>query len=417
MKQDHPADSPPPASNIFLARQPIFDTSRRVIGYELLFRSGFQNFFDQSIDGDSASSRVLVDTFLLMGLKVLTNGKPAFINFTRELLLRQVATLFPREILVPEILETLNFDPPLVEACRALKTAGYRLALDDFVPDAPCEPLLPYLDIIKVDFMLCEGDQRREIARRFRSLPVRLLAEKVETMTDFHQGMELGYSLFQGYFFSRPVIISGRDITGYKLNYLRILQEINRQQLDFNRLDTIIRQDVSLSYKLLRFINSAAFAFPASIQSIHQALTLLGEREFRKWASLVALKELGADKPEELVIHSIIRALFMETLATRAGFGDDAGECFLLGLFSLIDAFLDRPLDEILDELPLSDEIKTTLRGEVTRFHPVFVLGLAYETGDWEAFSRLVRDSGLSERDVPECFIRAVRDATRVYRA
>ncbi len=404
------------ATQIFVARQPIFENNGKVFGYELLFRSGLDNFFPVGTNPDEASSKVLHNSFLLFGIDVLIGGKRAFINLTRNLLLNEVATLFPADHMVVELLETIEPDEEVIATCKKLKDLGYLLALDDFVYDKRMQPLVELADIIKVDFLSTDQKQRAELTKQIGSRKVRLLAEKVETEADADQARELGYLLFQGYFYSRPKVIGGRDIPGYKLNYLQLLQEAMREELSLERMEKIVCRDVSLAYKLLRFINSAAFSFRSRVQSIHHALVLMGLREVRKWVSLVVLTGIGKDKTEELVVNSLVRARFCELLAPRVGLGDRSSDLFLMGMFSMVDAFLDRPMAEILSSLPLNEDIKTALLGGANRFRDVYELTVAYERGIWDGLSEYTAALNLKEEDVPQIYLQSLEMTRQVYR-
>ncbi len=395
---------------VFVARQPIFDRHLKVHGYELLFRSSYENAYDCP-DGDRATSTVIANSFLLIGIDALVGKKRAFINFTKNLIRNETATLLPKEIVSVEILEDVPADPETLMACRYLKQLGYTLVMDDFVFREDLVPLIELADIIKIDFINTSPADRREWIRRFGSRNLRFLAEKVETRTDFDEALELGYSFFQGYFFSKPVIISGSDVPGYKVNYLRILREINHPALDFDRIENLIKQDVSLTYKLLKFINSAAFGFRTRIRSVRQALVLLGLREVIKWVSLITLRGLGMDQPDELIITTVVRARFAELLAPLAGFPDQGPEMFLMGLFSMLDVFIGKPMAEALNDLPISEEIKNALLGRAGRYTELLTLVLAYEKGDWEETIRMAGRLNVREDDLPVLYRNAVEQS------
>ena len=368
--------------DIFVARQPIFNRRQEVYGYELLYRSGINTFYS-CLDGDQATSEVITNSFLLIGLETLTRGKIAFINFTKNLLEDEIATLLPKEQIVIEVLQDIEPDGKTLRACRRLKELGYRLALDDFIYDEKFIPLIEMSDIIKVDFLTTDKKERRALVERIGRQKISFLAEKVETREDFIQAKELGYSYYQGYFFSKPLIIASRDIPSYKLTFIRLLQEIHKPEIDFDRLEKLVKTDVSLTYKLLKFINSILFGFYSEIRSIKQALAILGEKEIRKWLSLIALQSMGKNKPDELMVTALCRARFCELVASRVGLGERSSDLFLLGMFSLIDAFLDQPMAKILDALPIAEEIKLALLGRENRFQEVYALVLTYETGNY----------------------------------
>ena len=392
----------------FIARQPIFDSQKRVFAYELLFRSSLENVFKHP-DPDQATSKVITDAFFLFHMPTLTEGKRAFINFTRETLLQEYAQLIPKDSIVVEIPETIDPDSEVVEACRKLKQAGYLLAMDDFVYHERYTPLLKLTDFIKVDFLSTREEERRSLYKAFAPLGIRLLAEKVETSESFLEASEIGYSYFQGYFFCKPTIIQGKDIPGFKQHYFEILREIHRPEMNFDRLEGFIKREVSLSYKLLRYINSAFFGLRNKINSIKQALALLGEKEIKKWVSLVTLANMGKDKPEELAVHTVTRAKFCESLAPYAGLLNRAGDLFLVGLFSLIDAFLDRPKSDILTEIPIDNEIKEAILGEENRLGRVYRFVLSYETGDWGRLAEQRIKIGVDETSPPQLYLDAVK--------
>ena len=394
----------------FMARQPIFDRNKNIYGYELLFRHGLENFFDETLCKDFASSKVLLDSFLLFDLKELTRGRRAFLNFTEKVLLSEVAMAFSRDAIIIELLENIAPGQDIVATCAKLKSKGYLLALDDFQYHPSYEPLIQLADIIKIDFLLTKGEERRTIVQKGGG-KVKFLAEKIETLEEYHQAMEMGYSYFQGYFFCRPIIIEGKEIPSHKLNLVQILKEIHQPDIDFNQIAKIIQRDVSLSYKLMRFINSAAFGFLTEIHSIRHALNLLGIYEFKKWISLVLLSQMGSDKPNELMINSLIRAKFCELVAESTGQKEKKPLFFLMGLFSLIDAFLDRPMAEILQELPIPKEVKSAILGEDKQGLLNQVLGLIvnYEQSKWDTVAEIASALKLPERVVLEHYLVAIK--------
>lgn len=387
-------------TKVHVARQPIFDRVQNVFGYELLFRSNFINMYDGT-NGDQATRSVIMNSFLLIGIETLTNGKIAFINFTANLLKNNIPAMLPKQWVAVEILEDVIPDAEIISACKKLKQDGYLLVLDDFVFTPEYIPLIKLADIIKVDFRATPREERWQLIRYLRDYHVKFLAEKIETQEDFQDALHMGYSYFQGYFFCKPVIMSGKNLSGYKANYLHILQEINRSELEFSQIEDIIKKDVSLSYKLLKFINSPIFGFRNTISSLRQSLTLLGQKELKKWVSLIALNGVADDKPGELILMSLIRARFLESLASIKMPKPQVADAFLMGMFSHIDVLLDRPLQEILDEISLDEEVKCALldKGH-NQFSVLYKLILAYEKGDWEACSGYAVDMELDERDV-----------------
>lgn len=398
---------------VFVARQPIFDKQQKVFGYELLYRLGYDNYYDE-LDGDRATADVIANSFLLIGIEALTGGKRAFINFSKNLLKSEVAINLPKELVAIEILEDVQVDEEVIAACRKLKQYGYPLVLDDFVFKAEFEPLIDLADIIKVDFLNTPAEIRRELVRRFRTNKLSMLAEKVETREAFEEALEIGYTYFQGYFFSKPVILSGRDISGYKLNYFQVLQEVNRPEPDFDRLESVIKRDVSLSYMLLKYINSAAYGFRTKINSIKHALVMLGLKEVKKWVSLIVLRGMGEDKPDEIMTSSIIRAKFGELIAPMLGLKEQSPDIFLMGMFSMLDAIVDRPMSEVLADLPISEEIKKALLGNRNTYRDVYELIVSYEKGDWGEFFKHVAGFGLDETEIPRLYLESLEWANQL---
>ena len=392
---------------VHVARQPIFDAEKNVVGYELLFRNGTDDFFPD-IDGDQASADVISSSFFLKLVDDLTGGKKAFINFTPRLLKHQLVTILPANSVAMEIDEIAPTDEELLEACRQLKTKGYTIVADDFASWQSSEELIKLADIVKVDFLKTKEAERRSIALRLAPMGIKLLAIKVENYFDFKLAKEYGYKYFQGYFFGRPEVFSGRDIPGYSVNYLNMLRESSRAELDYDKLEQIFRRDVALSFKLLKFINSSFFGFKNKISSVKQALVLMGHKEILKWISLLALQNIAQEKPSELVVLSLVRARFLELMAFQVGWTKRSNQAFLCGLFSMVDAMLDRPMADILKELPLEDDIVTALlRGE-NDLGQLSRMWLHYEKAEWDEFSSAAQALGIEEKDVPELYRQAL---------
>lgn len=368
--------------NIFIARQPIFDQKKNVYAYELLYRHNFSHRASTP-DGEFATLKLIANS-LLIGLRTLTAEKIAFINFNRQLILGEIPMLFPKNLLGVEILETVEPEERVINACKKIRRDGYLLVLDDFIFNERFWPFINLADIIKVDFQFTSPEQRQRLFQRVLSPTVKFLAEKVETEEEYKEAMEQGYHYFQGFFFQKPDIIAWKEIPGYKINYMQILKKIHDPVLEFDGIEEIIKHDVSLTYKLLRFINSASFGFRVAVHSIHHALVLLGKREVKKWLSIIVMSGIGKDRPSELMSHSVIRGRFCEALGKEFKLHSEPSELFLLGMFSLVDSFLGRPMDEVLNELPLEDHIKFPLLGQKGKLWRVLQLVKAYEKADWD---------------------------------
>ena len=398
----------------FIARQPIFDTKGRVYAYELLFRSGLHNYFDCD-DADHAAASVIANSNLLFNLEEMTGGTKAFINCTRKVLLEDLMDTLPRQLAVVEVLEDVVPDDAVIAACQRLKNQGYILALDDFVYHENFEPLLDLADIIKVDFLLSSVEEQEHLAKTMIPRGIKMLAEKVETHEVYEHAKKMGYQLFQGYFFAKPVIISRKDIPTNKIQFLRILKDIHAQEVDFKKLALTIQSEVSLSYKLLKLINSAAFALRHKVTSILQALSLLGLREIRSWVSLLSIASMADDKPAELVVSSLIRARLCEQLAQPCKMGDQQSSMFLMGLFSLLDVIMSRPIEEILQEITVEENVMEALSGTPGTLRTILDLVVAMEKGEWEQVSSFAAELQIDEQSLSSEYLDAVKWAQDIY--
>ena len=369
----------------FIGRQAILDQQKNVYAYEILFRSGLKNAFDPNLDGNVATQSVMVNAMLDFGMNKLVSDKRAFINFTEQNLLTRAPKLLPSETVVVEILENVQPTSEILEVVKELKEAGYKIALDDFVLLPGYEPLIEMADIIKVDFRITNSPEERKKMREILPKHVRLLAEKIETEEEFQQALTYGYVLFQGYFFCKPTILQQKRLTSNALSKMRLLREINRQNVDFSSITGVISSDTNLVHKLLTYINSAGVGLANHVSNLKQATVLLGASGVRRWVTLVSLQTFSEDKPPELFTLSLMRAKFCELIAAklkRPGLTADTG--FLLGMFSLLDVLLTLPMEDVLKEVNLSDELTDALLGKDNDLRRLLDLVIAYEKGDWD---------------------------------
>ncbi len=392
----------------YVARQPILDREEKVFGYELLFRDGMENAF--AGDSDEAS-RATLDRSLVMGLDVLCDGRSAFINCTRDTLIKGLITLLPSASTVVEVLETVPADPDVIAACQSLKERGYTIALDDFVANDSREKLADMADILKVDMKLTTEAQRAVIVKKYGP-PHRLLAEKIETRDEFTQARDQGFVYFQGFFFRRPEKLATRDLPANRLNYVRMLQEVSHAELDVPAVERLIKAEASVCYRLLRYLNSPVFGLKNEIHSVRHALSMLGEREVRRWVRLVAAVGAGQEKTSDLVLSALVRARFGELLQPLVPHADS--DLFLLGLLSLIDAMLEMPMADVLDRVPLDHETKAVLLGKPSALRPIYQLMLAHESGEWEAAAELSAQFHLDSEEVAGYYWRAQQWAREV---
>jgi c-di-GMP-related signal transduction protein len=391
----------------YVARQPILDLRKKISAYELLFRDQTARYNPQ-VDGDVATSTVLSNSFFAIGMDSLLGGKKSFINFTQSLLLQKVPLLLPKESTVIEILENVQPTAELIAACSEMAAQGYTLALDDFTYTPELQPLIDLARIIKFDFRLTSIEQIKEYLEKIhRHENMTLLAEKIETYEEFQSASEMGFTLFQGYFFCKPELVSGKEIPGSQLALLQIMAEVNRPEIEFAKIETLIAPDVSLAYKLLRYINSAFFAKANPISSIQQALVYMGEAEIRRFISLIAMSNLAKGKPGELIRAACIRGKFCELMGAVAPQAVKPSELFTLGMFSLIDAILDRPMPVIMKELPLVEDIKTALIERKGRLIGYLLLAETYEKGQWAQMAKTAAVMNIPEEKLPEFYLQA----------
>jgi len=413
------ADEIGASDEIYVARQPILGLNQELHAYELLYRSSRENVFDGS-DATTATSRLVTNSLLTIGLEHLVGEKRAFVNFGRKLLVDGYAQLLPKGAVVIEILEDIEPDAEVLRACEDLKRKGYTLALDDFVSADGYEDLLQLADIVKVDLRLATVEQQRELINRVSSLSLGLLAEKVETHEEFAAAAELGYTMFQGYFFSRPQIVPGRQIPGFKLNYMRILKEVSNPELDFSRIEQVVKSEASLVHKLLRYVNSASFGWKRDVESIRHALALLGETEIRKWISLATVAGIASDKPQQLVIDAVMRGRFCESLSRTLGLAARSSDYFLAGMYSLLDALLDQPMSEVVEEVHLAGDVREVLLGKpaATRgLGEALALARAYERADWDAIDAVAGSLGLGLQEIAQSYLEATEWADQVFKS
>jgi len=335
------------------------------------------------------------DTFSLIGISKITAGRKAFINFTGDMLVKEYPALFPARITVAEVLENVEVTQEVIDACRNLVAKGYILALDDFVFTEEFLPLVEIAHIIKFDVQAMTMDQLSYNLQQVAPYSVKLLAEKVETIEEYDVLKAMGFTFFQGYFFSKPKIVQGRDIPGSKLQYLKIIRVLQDENYNFKKITEFIAHDVSLSYKLLRYVNSAAMRRRVEVTSMQSAVALVGELTLRKWLSLMMLSYMADDKPQELLRLTLLRARFCEQIGEKMGKGRDFTlTCYTVGMFSLLDVLLDQPMENVLQKLSLAQDINATLIGEeATQYSVILKLVKAYERGDWQEVIRLA--SGL----------------------
>ncbi|UOQ45230.1 EAL domain-containing protein [Halobacillus salinarum] len=394
---------------VFVARQPILQLNEEVFGYELLYRSSKENKFTY-IDANRATSEVLMNSFTTIGLEKLSQNKPCFVNFTEELLLKQVPEYFDPGQLVVEILEDVSYSRDLVRVCRKLKQLGFLIALDDVVSvrDTDMVELLNYVDIIKVDIQITREIDRQEIIQAANNLGITLLAEKVETREEHQQCVEEGFELFQGYFYSKPVVLSSVDMPFFSSTYFEMIKELSvpTDLINIDKITELFEKDLALTYKLLRLINSSAKNVSIPIQSIRQAVMMLGTDALKKWLYVLSVQSApNMPKGSQHVMKSSLqRAKMCEQVAIKLGLEHNSEGYFLIGFISLIDVITKKPIHEVTEMLPLDNEIKEALNKKQNSYRYVLDLVIAMERADFEGLEQMLYRKSLSYHELFEIY-------------
>ncbi len=376
-------------SQFFIARQPIYNRKLTVRGYELLFRASDSDHAEFT-DGEQATSQLLINALMEIGLPRLVGNHPAFINLTERFISEGLPNAMAPGQVVLEVLEDVLPGPELLAALQGLKQAGYTIALDDFEYDDSKRPLVALADLIKLDVLSLGPHKLKRHVATLKAFNIPLLAEKVETQEEFHACKALGFDYFQGYFFCKPDLIKGEHTPSCRILILRLLARIQDPEIEFRELADLIAQDMSFSYRILRYINSAQFSYSRKVESIQSAATLIGQQRIKIWLTILIMAQID-DKPYELLLTSLIRARMCETLGENAGYSGSSA--FTTGLFSALDALTDQPLENVLSSLPLSDEINQALLVREGTLGQLLALVLAYESGDWETVETLSVDT------------------------
>lgn len=392
--------------DIFIARQPIYNAELRVIAYELLFRSGKENAANV-FDGDSATTNVIINAITEIGMDELVGPHLGFINLTRNHILQMAAQPLPemKDRLVLEILEDIEAEDEIVEAVKKLEKDGFIIALDDFIYNDSLQPLVDISDIIKIDLMALDEENLAAHMIKLSDGKRKMLAEKVETQAEFDMCKKLGFHYYQGYFFSKPQIIQGRSLPANKIAILKLLAKLQDNNTSIEELAQIITQDITMSVRILRYINSAQFGLGKEIDSIQQAIMMLGRTTVCNLANLISMSQIE-DKPHELLIISMIRANMAQNIAQLIN--TDKEVCFTTGLFSIIDTLMDQDMTSLVEGLPLPKNIKSALIHKEGELGKILSCVLAYESGDWK---NAYYDK-LTINEIRDCYIMALQSAS-----
>ncbi len=397
----------------YIARQPILNAHQKLFAYELLYR-GAHDYSLSNVSGNRATTSLLSSAFLTKDIKEISSHRPCFINFTQELIEKNIPSSFPQSLLIIEILEDVKPTQKVLSICRELKGKGYQIALDDFVFNRKLIPLIELANIIKIDVRLTPLDTILETIKKLSSYNLKLLAEKVETRKEFDLALKLGFSYFQGYYFSKPERIGIEELSSTKVNMLRLLSEVSQKSTTLSKLHTIIAADIAISYKLLRFLNSAYFYRLQKVRTVKHAIAYLGEKELRRFLMLVIISEISSDKPDELVRLVLVRAKFCEKLGEASSHASYSSELFMMGLFSVLDTMLDSSMERVMEKLPISDHVKSALihgRGICAQF---LKAAIVHERNQQEQVELMCSELGVPSADIPGCYLAAVRYANGI---
>lgn len=394
--------------DIFIARQPIFDRKHNIYGYELLFRQSNNNYFVE-MDDDIATTQLLYNTFFVFGIDALTDGSKAFINVSKGLIDSDLLNLLPKDKIIIEVLERDKATQATFDACERFKALGYKLALDDFILDEDNTPLMSQADIIKIEFPSLSLDIQAALIKKHKN-KITFLAEKIETREDYAIALKLGYDLFQGYFFSKPMMLNSKDIKFLNTNLFRIVEELNLPEPSYVKITEIMKADLGLSYKLLKLVNSAYIAPRSKVKSIQQALTFLGTRELYQWISLMMLNDVQDAENSEIIKQSLIRGKLMSVLAHEK----DTSEYFFTGIFSMIDVILNKNLNDVLDDLPLSANVKDALLGGSNEMRFTLDYIVNFENANWDEMHKNPLNNAVGTDRFMELYVASVKWAQSI---
>ncbi len=371
--------------DVFVARQPIFEADGRLAAYELLYRRSGASGGAEGATAEVMAAEVLVQTFLNIGVDQVTGDAKAFLNFTREMLVNGVYGLFDKRRVVIELLETVTPDDEVLATVETMVNNGYTIALDDFEYTPEWDRILPHVGIVKVDVLDRDLSSLEGLVARLKSFGAVLLAERVETQEVADRCRRLGFSMFQGYFFQRPEILTKTELSAGQLTILRLMNLLRDGNSSDAALDDAFRGDVSLTMKLLRTVNSAAMG-GRGIESIRHAVRMVGRSELHKWLSLLLVSSVatrgGTDL--EVVRSALVRARFAEQIGRQSGDRRAAESLFMVGLFSLLDALLRMPIGEVLEKIDLADEIKRALLVRAGPYASALSLVEGWERASWD---------------------------------
>jgi c-di-GMP phosphodiesterase len=381
----------------FVAKQPILDNSKKTVAYELLFRNGLTNAYPKGITAEAATASIITEQFLSQPIEKLVGDSLCFINFPYSLIVQNLVDFLPVKQVVIEILEDCAPDDSLLDSVKELKQKGFKIALDDFTMEDAWERFLPFIDIIKFDFRAYPLQFIKDFIQKNKQYPIAYLAEKIETMDEFQFAKNLGFSLYQGYFFSKPEIVKNTSLSQNQLTVMQLIKEVSKSDINYDEIEKLLKRDLSLAYKLLRYVNNVRYGSSSPITSFRHATVYLGRTELKRFVTLISATSLGNDTPSELYQLSLTRAYFCEQLSIQRKGHTDSQEAFLCGLFSLLEPIMGRPIQEIVDNMPIAQSVKDAIiseKGELA-FYLNFVKD--YEKLDFDTVKIRAQKMGITE--------------------
>jgi len=390
-----------------VARQPVLDVNQNVMAYEIIFKNSYDSRIKRMSMNITAEE--INNDVEFIEQKNLSDGKRIFINFTGDLIENEVSKLISKDNLGIVVSEDIKNTPDVIEAIEELKNEGTLIILKDFNISEPNTTFIKYADVIELDFNQYSSKEHKmiiDILRNKSNKKLKFLATNINEHKQFKAAKDAGYDYFQGIFFTRNDIVADKNMPGYKINYLNFLKELNKDDLDFEKLGEIIKNDMSMTVSLLRTINAAYYGYQVS--SIKQASTLLGIKGLKNWSLIYLAEGLRNDKPDILFANTLIRAKFAEALAKDFDIEDKSNELFTMGMLSMMDAFLDRPLVELLREISLSEDIKDALLRQEGIYGEILELVVAFERVKWKKIRVIEKEKGLNSRKLYNKYLSAV---------
>ncbi|OPJ58095.1 EAL and HDOD domain-containing protein [Clostridium oryzae] len=379
---------------VFIAKQPIYDIQNNIIAYELLFRSGKYNFYD-SIDGTAATIDVIYNSFYTIGIENITNGKKAFINLTEKLIKEEIITILPPKLVSIEILEDVEITDELIIYCKSLKEKGYSIILDDFIFNEKYRVLIELVDIIKIDFRATLGIERRNVIEKVNNPNIKFLAEKVETIEEVNEAKKLGYTYFQGYYFGKPDIISANDIPPNKISTSKLMRQIEDGEINIDIIGRSVEKDVSILYKLLKFMNSSMFGLKTEISSVEYAINEIGREKFIKWLEVMLIANLKKSQDSEAADQALFRAKFAHNICIMSGRKEEAFKAYIMGMVSLMNSILNCSIDDIVKKIDLYGDVCFALKGGNNYLGKILNIIKAYEKNDWKSIKRYCENTNI----------------------